>query len=173
MKLGKIIFLAALLLGLAANAAAKEGHKPAKVYMFGFAASFNDSTVYFTSVQPVDAYVEDNRTHFLYERDQYAYQLRSYLQTLNRELRPTCVVVYADNEKKAMKKYVKMQARYTARTKNHFLVNAITDDQFRFKPIAPYSESDGMSGEATGEAGKKPEKKAEAKADKPGADGDK
>ena len=36
-----------------------------KVYLYGFAASFNDSTVYFTDIQEVDSAVID-RSGFLY-----------------------------------------------------------------------------------------------------------
>ena len=48
-----------------------------KVYMFGFAASFNDSTVYFTNVQTVDSAWMDTKTKFLLGRDNYSYQLRN------------------------------------------------------------------------------------------------
>lgn len=44
MKLQRIFIVAALLLGWAGGSCAK-GYKAAKVYMFGFAASFNDSTI--------------------------------------------------------------------------------------------------------------------------------
>ena len=48
--------------------------------MFGFSASFNDSTVNFTDIQAVNAYVENNHTHFLVNRDEYSYQLRYYME---------------------------------------------------------------------------------------------
>lgn len=52
-----------------------------KVYVFGLAASFNDSLVYITDIFEVDsAYIEDNRTHFLLNRGDYSYQLRNYFR---------------------------------------------------------------------------------------------
>lgn len=153
--------MSALLLALAVNVAAKDGYKPAKVYMFGFATSLNDSTVYFTSIQSVDAYVEDNRTHFLYERDQYAYQLRNYLQTQSKIPHPTCVAVYALDEKTAMKKYLKIQGRYTIKLKGQFLVNSITDDEFRFHTVAPYEETDDGVAAEPHTVAKEPEQKGD------------
>ena len=49
-------------------AAASAGNN--KVYLYGFAASFNDSTVYFTDIQELDSAVVD-RGGFLYGRDSY------------------------------------------------------------------------------------------------------
>ena len=54
MKLRQVLIIAVFLLGWVNSSNAK-GYKPAKVYMFGFAASFNDSTVYMTNIQKVDA----------------------------------------------------------------------------------------------------------------------
>ena len=102
--------IAALLLGWVNSSYAK-GYKPAKVYVFGFAASFNDSTVYMTDIQQVDAYLVNDRTHFLANREDYSYQLRSYLQDNGLEHYPTCVTMFAENEKQAMKKYVKLRNR--------------------------------------------------------------
>ena len=59
MKLRQVLMIAVLLLGWVNSSNAK-GYKPAKVYMFGFAASFNDSTVYMTNIQKVDAYLANH-----------------------------------------------------------------------------------------------------------------
>ena len=74
MKLRQVLIIAVLLLGWVNSSNAK-GYKPAKVYMFGFAASFNDSTVYMTNIQKVDAYLANDRTKFLANREDYSYQL--------------------------------------------------------------------------------------------------
>lgn len=111
MKLRQVLIIAVLLLGWVNSSNAK-GYKPAKVYMFGFAASFNDSTVYMTNIQKVDAYLANDRTSFLANREDYSYQLRYYLQNNGLVSYPTCVTMYAENEAKAMKKFVALKNKY-------------------------------------------------------------
>ena len=41
------------------------------IYMFGFSASFNDSTIYFTDIQTVDSAWIDDKTFFLQGREAY------------------------------------------------------------------------------------------------------
>lgn len=69
------------------------------VYMYGFAASFNDSTVYFTDVHRVDSAWIDSKTKFLMSRENYSAQLSSYLEKLG-EKNMVCVASFAKNEKK-------------------------------------------------------------------------
>lgn len=140
MKFNKVFLIAFFLLGLAHSVSAK-GYKIAKVYMFGFAASFNDSTVYFTDIQSLDVYIEDSRPHFLVNRDDYAYQMKNYLQNSNYSKHPTCVVMFVETEKKAMKKYIKMQTKYTTKAKGRYLVNSIDSAQFSFTTVAPDDNS--------------------------------
>ena len=68
--------------------------KVQKVYLFGFAASFNDSTVYFTDIQEIDSAWVDDKTNFLHDRDQYSYQLRDYLAE-KFEPNRTCITTFA------------------------------------------------------------------------------
>lgn len=138
MKIYKLILFVLLFLGVTTTGTAK-GYIKTHVYMFGVAASFNDSTVYFTDIQHVEVYLVDNRTHFLVNRDDYAYQLKNYLQNTNENRHPTCLVVFAETEKKAMKKYVKMQAKYT-KTKRRYIVNGISSKLFSFSTVAPDAE---------------------------------
>ncbi len=84
MKYYKFVLIAVMLLGLTTTIIAKDSYKAAKVYMFGFSASFNDSTVYFTDIQAVDAFIENNRAHFLVNREEYSYQLRYYMESLRK-----------------------------------------------------------------------------------------
>jgi hypothetical protein len=89
-------------------------HKAAvkKLYVFGFAASFNDTIVHFTDIQELDSAWVDTKTNFLELRDQYSYQLRNYLlqqQLPNR----TCVVFYDADRKKLEKRYQKMKRLYS------------------------------------------------------------
>ena len=135
MKLHQVLIITALLLGWVNSSNAK-GYKPAKVYMFGFAASFNDSTVYMTNIQKVDAYLVDDRTHFLANREDYSYQLRSYLQSNGLVSYPTCITMFAENEKSAMKKYVKLKNRYEKAKKKYF-IKPVSENQFSYNTIKP------------------------------------
>ena len=65
MKYCKFVFITLMLFSFTTTITAKEDYKAAKVYMFGLSESFNDSTVNFTDIQAVDAFVENNHTHFL------------------------------------------------------------------------------------------------------------
>ena len=87
MKLQRIILAALLIVAAIVPAAmtAKNVKLP-KVYMFGFAASFNDTIVHFTDVQAVDSVWMDSKTHFLLGRENYSNMLRNYLD-LHRHLR--------------------------------------------------------------------------------------
>ena len=105
-----------------------------KLYMYGFAASFNDSTVYLTDIQEVDSAWTDVKTGFLYSRDNYSYQLRDYLKKTGVP-HPTCITVYAKTRKEAEKKYVAMKRRYT--TKGNYIVKYIESTDFGFYPIIP------------------------------------
>ena len=107
-------------------------NKPEKVYMYGFAASFNDSTVYFTSLQEIDSVYIDSKTKFLYSRDNYSYQLRDYLSAHGAE-NYTCTTVFALNRKAAEKKYAKLRKRYTQGGK--YTVKDLSKTDFFFVPI--------------------------------------
>ena len=79
MKIRKIALVSLALAGICSLAiSAKNEAKTA--YIFGFASSFNDSTVYFTSVQQVDSAYFTGKSKFLVGRDNYSYQLRDYLE---------------------------------------------------------------------------------------------
>ncbi|GAB6975632.1 hypothetical protein [Prevotella falsenii] len=137
MRYYKFVLIAVMLFGLTTTTTAKDAYKAVKVYMFGFSASFNDSTVNFTDIQAVDAYVENNHTHFLVNRDEYSYQLRYYMESIQPDSYPTTLVVYALTEKDAMKKYLKMQEKYTKKAKVKYIVNAIPTSKFSFKTVLP------------------------------------
>lgn len=137
MRYYKFVLIAVMLFGLTTTIAAKDAYKAVKVYMFGFSASFNDSTVNFTDIQAVDAYVENNHTHFLVNRDEYSYQLRYYMESIQPDSNPTCLVVYALAQKDAIKKYLKLQEQYTKKAKIKYIVNAIPTSKFSFKTVLP------------------------------------
>ena len=123
-----ILTLVVALTALTASAV----NKPEKVYMYGFAASFNDSTLYFTSLQELDSVYIDSKTKFLYSRDNYSYQLRDYLSAHGSE-HYTCTTVFALNRKAAEKKYAKLRKRYTQGGK--YTVKDLSKTDFFFVPI--------------------------------------
>lgn len=140
MKLIKLFLIVALVAGYAFHADAK-GYKPAKVYMFGFAASFNDSTVYFTEIQEVNAFLVNDRTHFLAGRADYSYQLHNFLATNGKAEHPTAVVVYAEDKKKINKKLADLKAKYTTKAKQKFFVEQLSGSQFAFQTVQPQQEA--------------------------------
>ena len=139
MRLRQLLIVTALFVGCVMNGNAK-GYRPAKIYMFGFATSFNDSTVYLTDIQTVNAYLVNNRTKFLANREDYSYQLRNYLQSNGLEAYPTCITMFAENEKDATKKYLKLKERYE-KSKKKYSIKSLKDSQFKYTPVEPDQQS--------------------------------
>lgn len=139
MRLRQLLIVTALLVGCVINGNAK-GYRPAKIYMFGFAASFNDSTIYLTDIQTVNAYLVNNRTKFLANREDYSYQLRNYLQSNGLEAYPTCITIFGENEKDATKKYLKLKERYE-KSKKKYSIKSLKDSQFKYTPVEPDQQS--------------------------------
>jgi hypothetical protein len=126
------------------TATAKHVAKP-HLYMFGLAASFNDTIVYFTDVQDVEKAWVETRNGFLLGRDMYSSQLRDYLKTQKQMPQRTCIVFYHKNRSKLEKKFLKMKRLYTqSRDKQqHFDVRFLETREFRFTPVdmSPNEES--------------------------------
>lgn len=149
MRLSKITFAT---LGLAAisSLAVTAKNEVKTAYIFGFAASFNDSTVYITPVQQLDSAYITSKSHFLVNRENYSYQLRDYLEQQGAGNR-TCIVMYDTDQKKAEKKWNSLYERYTKKPKakkakngqqkddapTPFLVKKIANSEFSFKAIEP------------------------------------
>ena len=108
--------------------------------MFGVGGSFNDSTVYLTDIETVNAYLVNNRTKFLANREDYSYQLRNYLQSNGLEAYPTCITMFAENEKDATKKYLKLKERYE-KSKKKYSIKSLKDSQFKYTPVEPDQQS--------------------------------
>lgn len=136
MKSVKYLFLAAVLMALstAPEASAKRKMLP-KTYMFGFSASFRDSTVYFTNVQAVDSVWVETKGDMLLGRNVYSYQLKNYMNGLGMPHR-TCVVMFAEKRKDAEKKLMKLKHKYTGKAKNQYDVKVLTDTDFSFHPVS-------------------------------------
>lgn len=121
-----ILFLTILCMGTA-NAE----NKPHKAFLCGFAASFNDSTVYFTDIQELDSVYIDSRTHFLYSRENYSYQLREYLQQQGFTT-PTCITLFALTRKEIEKKLQRLRKRYT---NGKYIVKEVKAPDFVYEAI--------------------------------------
>lgn len=164
MKLKKLVFVSvAAIMLISLSVQAKNEMK--RIYIYGFASSFNDSTVYFTDVQELDSAWLTSKNHFLISRDNYSNQLRDYLSSIGEEHR-TCMVGYSTNFKKAENEWSKLYARYTQKQKKKnkqkqksetppYQVKNINRADFSFKAISAQDEYD--------ETPAKPVKKVKAK----------
>lgn len=137
--------------------------KVQQLYMFGFAASFNDSTVYFTDIQRVDSAYIDSKTKFLVERENYSYQLRDYLKKQGWAT-PTCVTTYAQSRDDAEKKFVAMKKKYTGN--QHYTIKYIPASEFQFNAITPTEVVYVTSGDNSAKAEKPKKDKDKKKKDK-------
>lgn len=115
-----------------------------KTYIFGFAASFNDTIVHFTDIQAVDSAWTDSKTGFLQGRENYSYQLRNYLGSQLQMPKRTCIVVANPKKEKLEKIFIKMRRLYTGEnrkkkkkkdTQRHFDVRYISSSDFHFLPV--------------------------------------
>jgi hypothetical protein len=138
MNIKRYLFCAIMLSATITIAAA---NKAKTIYMYGFAASFNDSTVYFTEVQQVDSAYIDSKTKFLYSRHNYSYQLRDYLAD-NGFPNATCITLYALTRKDAEKKYLAFRKRYLEG--NNYTIKYLKESDFKFLPIK--AAEDNVSG---------------------------
>ena len=130
-QLKKYFIAATFLLTLATTAQAKLVQT--KVYIFGMAASFNDSTSYITDVQEVDAWIND-KGNFLYSRENYSYQLRDFLQSQG-FVNPTCITCFALSRKKAEKKYATLLKKNAA--KGDANLRYLNAKDFKYAAVAP------------------------------------
>ncbi len=133
----KIILTLAILLSGVLAVNAKTEKQP--TYLYGFATSFNDSTVYFVEIQLVEDAWVDSKTKFLYGRDNYSYQLRDYLRTTGCKT-PTCMTGFAPTKKKAEEKYLKLRGKYLA--KGNYNIKYIGALDFKYQAIECEQETD-------------------------------
>ena len=118
-------------------ASAKHVQVP-KMYIFGFAASFNDTIVHFTNVQEIDSAWIEKKNNFLQTRELYSYQLRDFLANQKQMPRRTCVVYANKNRKKVEKQFLKFKKLYTQQSKNQhqqYDLRYLEDQEFHFKTI--------------------------------------
>lgn len=149
MKILRIIAVCILLL----TAVGSQAKRPVacKIYMFGFAASFNDTIIHITDIQEIDSAWTNSKNKQLLGREQYSYQLRDYLSDSLQMSHRTCVVFYHQDRKKLEKKYSHLtrlyympkagQQRYDIRRleKGQFHFRSVNMDEEEIVEVAPTS----------------------------------
>lgn len=108
-----------------------------EMYLFGMAASFNDTIVYFTDIQRVDSCWINTKNHFLQSRDVMSRQLREHLATKRDQPHRTCIIFYAQKRSKIEKKFLKIQRLYTKSKdgQQHFDLRYLPEGEFKFVPV--------------------------------------
>lgn len=107
--------------------------EPQTVYIYGAGINFLDSVVYVTDFQSLDSiYIEP--TGELREHYAYTAEWKFYLESMHQLENETCAVFYMDNEKKAVKRYTKMDAKLR---KNGFIINRVSRNDFAFTRQEP------------------------------------
>lgn len=104
------------------------------VYMVGVSASFSDSLVYFTDIQLVDSVFLD-KEGFLPQRQQYSYQLKSYMENSAGMTQRTCFVYFDVNKSKLEKNIKKLRDKYQKGGKN--IIRQVSED-FKFTKAEVY-----------------------------------
>ncbi|MBE6269628.1 MAG: hypothetical protein E7101_01585 [Prevotella ruminicola] len=135
MKLIKQLTLAIAMMAAGATNVQAQNVKVPHAYMFGFVASFNDSTVYFTNIQQVDSVWVTKKKKMLAGRNNYSYQLREFFAQKRNMPNRTCVVVANTDRKKVEKKYIKMKNKYLVKSKKPYDVRNIADSDFKFSAV--------------------------------------
>lgn len=149
MKLSKLA-LASCAAALLFSFSSQAKNDVRKAYIFGFASSFNDSTVYFTDIQEVDSAWFTSKNNFLISRENYSYQLRDYLSNIG-ENQQTCMVEYNFDLKKLEKIWNKLYARYAHNQKKKnkqrqtsqlppYKIKNLKKEQFAFQAVTPTEE---------------------------------
>ena len=118
-----------LLLMLCTASTLRKEKAQKSVYIFGLAASFNDSVVYYTDIRVVDSVALD-ANGFLPRRELYSYQLKNYLEFELKKPNYTCMVFFSENKKKLEKEATKVKNKYTKEM--GITLQAISPDEFTF-----------------------------------------
>ena len=99
MKYVRILFAVALLFMVCSAFSLKKVKEEKTVYAFGIAASFTDTVVYYTAIQPLDS-VKLDKNGFLPKRELYTYQLKNYLEYELGSPDYTCMIYFSNNKGK-------------------------------------------------------------------------
>ena len=101
--------------------------------MFGLAASFTDTIVYYTEIQLLDS-VYLTKDGFLPQRDLYSYQMKNYLEYEKDKPYYTCMIYFSENKSKLTKEASKLKNKY--QKAKGILLQAIDSQEFSFKKSA-------------------------------------
>ena len=131
-----MMLVAVMALGMSIQTSAKKVQVP-KMYIFGFAASFNDTIVHFTNIQEIDSAWIEKKDKFLQMREMYSYQLRDFLASKKQMPRRTVVVFANKSKKKVEKKFLKFKKLYTQSKHQHqqYDLRYLDEQEFHFKTI--------------------------------------
>lgn len=105
-----------------------------QVYIAGVSASFKDSLVYFTDIQLVDSFILD-KNKMLPQRQQYSYQLKTYLESKLGQSNRTCFIYFDSNKTKLEKSIKKMKDKYQKSGKS--IIRQV-DSEFKFTKAENY-----------------------------------
>ena len=119
-------FLLLLLLAGTASTMKKSQH----VYAFGVGASFNDTLVYWTSIQVIDS-VKLDKNGFLPQREAYTYQLKNYIEYTLKRSNYTCMIYFSDDKAKLEKEEQKLKGKYKKSKGLH--IQQLDAQSFTFK----------------------------------------
>lgn len=128
MKYVRMFFALAFVCMVCSAFTMKKGEeKP--VYVFGIAASFKDTVVYYTAVQLVDSVVLDHQG-FLPRRELYSYQLKNYLEYTMGKPDYTCMIYFSEKKAKLEREASKIISRYR---KDNVSVQMLDNSAFVFE----------------------------------------
>lgn len=128
MKYVRMFFALTLVCMVCSAFTMKKGEeKP--VYVFGIAASFKDTVVYYTAVQLVDSVVLDHQG-FLPRRELYSYQLKNYLEYTMGKPDYTCMIYFSEKKAKLEREASKIISRYR---KDNVSVQMLDNSAFVFE----------------------------------------
>ena len=130
-----IMLAATLMVAMAYLPSVAQNRVVPKAYMFGFAASFNDSIVFFTDIQEVDSVWIMPHKKLLAGKSNYSYQLRNFCADSLGLKNRTVVIVSSLKRKGVEKKYAKMKKDYTEKHAGQYDVHYIDASEFRFTPV--------------------------------------
>lgn len=111
MKFAKMILAAMVTLVCCSAFTMKDKGQEKPVYVFGIAASFNDSIVFCTDIQLVDS-ARLSKEGFLPRRAEYANQMRNYLEYQQGKKDYTCMIYFSENKAKLEKEASKVKSKY-------------------------------------------------------------
>lgn len=128
MKYVRMLLALALVFMVCSAFTMKKGEdKP--VYVFGVAASFSDTVVYYTSVQLVDSVVLDHHG-FLPRRELYSYQLKNYVEYTLGKPNYTCMIYFSEKKAKLEREASKIMGKYK---KDNVNLQMLDSKSFSFK----------------------------------------